>query len=158
MSMELLLMPKGSNKYVVEDKKQRLIYSIKKKGFGQKYNLIDTSNYVLYTIVQTGDDKKPAFSIILNDVTFLKMECKSLFLDPTITADGKNMKFALVSKDRHNFDILSDGEKVGLIKTKITVSGELHYDIEIDNKFFDDYIPLFAVAIDKTFGDMNKKK
>ena len=156
--MELLVAPKGGNKYVVEDKKQRLLYTIKKKGFGQKYNLLDASNYVLYTIVQTGDDRKPAFTIILNDTTFLKLECRSLFLDPTISAEGKEMKYAIASKDRRNFDLILNGETVGKIKTKVTVSNELHYDIEIENKAFDDYIPLFAVAIDKTFGDMNKQK
>ena len=36
------------------------------------------------------------------------------------------------------------------------MTGDSHYDIEIENKFFDDYIPLFAVAIDKAFGEMNK--
>lgn len=156
--MELLVAPKGGNKYIVEDKKQRLLYTIKKKGFGQKYNLLDASNYVLYTIVQTGDDRKPAFTIVLNDTTFLKLECKSLFLDPTISADGKTMKYAIASKDRRNFDIILNGNTVGQIKTKVTVSNELHYDIEIENTAFDDYIPLFAVAIDKTFGDMNKQK
>jgi len=156
--MELLVAPKGGNKYVVEDKKQRLLYTIKKKGFGQKYNLLDASNYVLYTIVQTGDDRKPAFTIVLNDTTFLKLECRSLFLDPTISAEGKEMKYAIASKDRRNFDLILNGETVGKIKTKVTVSNELHYDIEIENTAFDDYIPLFAVAIDKTFGDMNKQK
>ena len=156
--MELLVAPKGGNKYIVEDKKQRLLYTIKKKGFGQKYNLLDASNYVLYTIVQTGDDRKPAFTIILNDTTFLKLECKSLFLDPTISAEGKGMKYAIASKDRRNFDIILNENTVGKIKTKVTVSNELHYDIEIENTAFDDYIPLFAVAIDKTFGDMNKQK
>lgn len=156
--MELLVAPKGGNKYIVEDKKQRLLYTIKKKGFGQKYNLLDASNYVLYTIVQTGDDRKPAFTIVLNDTTFLKLECRSLFLDPTISAEGKEMKYAIASKDRRNFDLILNGETVGKIKTKVTVSNELHYDIEIENTAFDDYIPLFAVAIDKTFGDMNKQK
>ncbi|MBR4626814.1 MAG: hypothetical protein IKO47_03815 [Ruminococcus sp.] len=155
--MELLVMPKG-NKYIVEDRKQRLLYTIKKKGFGQKYNLLDASNYVLYTIVQTGDDRKPAFTIVLNDTTFMKLECKSLFLDPTINADGKTVKYSIASKDRREFDLILDGNTVGHIKTKVTVTNELHYDIEIENTAFDDYIPLFAVAIDKTFGDMNRQK
>jgi len=156
--MELLVAPRGGNKYIVEDKNQRLLYTIKKKGFGQKYNLLDASNYVLYTIVQTGDDRKPAFTIILNDTTFLKLECKSLFLDPTISAEGKTMKYAIASKDRRNFELILNDNPVGVIRTKVTVSNELHYDIEIENTAFDDYIPLFAVAIDKTFGDMNKQK
>lgn len=153
--MELLVIPKG-NKYSVEDKNHRVIYSVKKKGFSQRYNLFDTSNYILYTLVQGGDDRKPTFNILLNESIFMKMECRSLFLDPTITAEGKDMKFALASKERRNFNIIFNDNKVGTIQIKQTMSGEAHYAIEIENKFFDDYIPLFAVAIDKVFGEMNK--
>lgn len=153
--MELLVIPKG-NKYSVEDKNHRVIYNVKKKGFSQRYNLFDTSNYILYTLVQDGDDRKPTFNILLNDSVFLKMECKSLFLDPTITAEGKDMKFSLASKERRNFNIIFNDNKVGTIQSKQTMTGDAHYDIEIENKAFDDYIPLFAVAIDRVFGEMNK--
>jgi len=117
---------------------------------------IRSSNYNLYTLLQTGDDRKPAFTVILNDDEFLKMECKSLFLDPTITAEGKDMKFVIASKDRKNFDIILNDITVGHIKTKTAVSGGLQYDLDIENTAFDDYIPLFAVAIDRAFGEMNK--
>lgn len=153
--MELLVIPKG-NKYSVEDKNHRVIYNVKKKGFSQRYNLFDTSNYILYTLVQDGDDRKPTFNILLNDSVFLKMECKSLFLDPTITAEGKDMKFSLASKERRNFNIIFNDNKVGTIQSKQTMTGDAHYVIEIENKAFDDYIPLFAVAIDRVFGEMNK--
>lgn len=153
--MELLVIPKG-NKYSVEDKSHRVIYNVKKKGFSQRFNLFDTSNYILYTLVQDGDDRKPTFTILLNDSVFLKMECKSLFLDPTLTAEGKDMKYAIASKERRNFNIIFNDNKVGTIASKQTMAGEAHYDIEIENKAFDDYIPLFAVAIDRVFGEMNK--
>lgn len=153
--MELLVSSKGS-KYIVEDKKSRLLYTVKKKGFSQRYILLDASNYNLYTLLQNGDERKPAFTVILNDDVFLKMECKSLFLDPTITAEGKDMKFVIASKDRKNFNIILNDITVGHIKTKAAVSGDLQYDLDIENTAFDDYIPLFAVAIDRTFGEMNK--
>jgi len=153
--MELTIAEKG-NKYVVEDKKSRLLYTVKKKGFAQRYILLDASNYNLYTLIQEGDIRKPMFSVILNDDLFLKMECKSLFLDPAITAEGKDMKFAIASKDRKNFEIILNDVKVGSITTKYGVSGTLQYDLEIINTAFDDYIPLFAVAIDKAFGEMNR--
>ena len=153
--MELTIAEKG-NKYVVEDKKSRLLYTVKKKGFSQRYILLDASNYNLYTLIQEGDARKPMFSVILNDDLFLRMECKSLFLDPTITAEGKGMKFAIASKDRKNFEIILNDIKVGKITTKFGVSGTLQYDLEIINTAFDDYIPLFAVAIDKAFGEMNR--
>lgn len=153
--MELTIAEKG-NKYVVEDKKSRLLYTVKKKGFAQRYILLDASNYNLYTLIQEGDLKKPAFSVILNDDLFLKMECKSLFLDPTITAEGKDMNYIIKSKDRKNFEIIFNDASVGTIKTKYGVSGAFQYDLEIVNTAFDDYIPLFAVAIDKAFGEMNR--
>lgn len=153
--MELTIAEKGS-KYVVEDKKSRLLYTVKKKGFSQRYILLDASNYNLYTLLQDGDSRKPSFSVILNDDLFLKMECKSLFLNPTITATGKDMNFVIASKDRKNFDIILNEIKVGGIKTKFGMSGSLQYDLEIENTAFDDYIPLFAVAIDMAFGEMNR--
>ena len=155
--MELLVLPKGS-KFIVQDKKSRLLYTVKKKGFGAKFNLLDASDYNLYTLVQTDEGRKPAFTIILNDESFLMLTCKSLFLDPTIDAEGQGMKFSLESKDRKEFAIIKNNAAVGNIKTIQTLSGDLQYEIQIENTAFDDYIPLFAVAIDRAFGDMNKNK
>ena len=68
--MELQVTGKG-NKYVATDRNGKVLYSVRKKGFSSRYNLMDASNYYnLYTLVQTGDDKKPAFTIILNDNVF----------------------------------------------------------------------------------------
>ncbi len=156
--MDLVVLTKG-NKYIVEDKKSRLLYTVKKKGFGNsKFVLLDSSNYNLYTLLQTGEERKPSFSIVLNDVTFMTITCKSLFLDPTIICEGKDMKFTLASKDRREFTILSGDDKKGSISTRISVSGDLQYDITVEDKIFDDYIPLFAVIIDRAFGVMNKQK
>lgn len=153
--MELQVVGNGT-KYTVEDKKGKLLYTIKKKSFSSRYNLMDTSNYNLYTLVQTGDSKRPTFTIILNDNVFMTMECTSLFLDPTLKIKHKQMRFEVASKDRKNFDIILDGKNVGNIQTLMGVTGELQYHINIENTAFDDYIPLFAVAIDKAFGEMNK--
>ncbi|MBR6069921.1 MAG: hypothetical protein IKP78_04955 [Ruminococcus sp.] len=161
--MELMISVKG-NKFTVTDKKQdRLLYTVKKKTFGGRYLLLDASNYQLYTIVQTSDDKKPTFSITHNDISILKLECKSLFLDPTITVSGKDtagtpINYSITSKEHRDFQLLRDGLPVGKLLVHITVSGELQYEIEIQDKVFDDYIPLFAVAVDLTFGNMNRGK
>lgn len=155
--MDIKVLPKG-NKFIVQDNKDRLLYSIKKKGFGSKYNLLDASDYNLYTLVQGGNDRKPVFRIILNDDVFMLLTCKSLFLDPTIEGEGSGMKFSLESKDRKEFKIIKDGKESGTIKTVMKLNGELQYEITIDNVAFDDYIPLFAIAIDRAFGDMNKNK
>ena len=155
--MRLVVSSKGS-KYLVEDKKSRLLYTVKKKGFGKRYILLDSSEYNLYTFTQEGDERKPNFSIILNDNVLLKLECTSMFLDPSIKVHGDNLQFLLKSKDRRSFEILVGEEKVGFIETLLTVAGDLQYEVDIDDKYFDDYIPLFAVALDKAFGDINKKK
>ena len=80
--MQLMILIKGNNKYTVEDKKSRLLYTIKKKGFGNnKLVLLDASNYNLYTLMTTGE---MSYTVILNDDTFMLISCKSKFLDPTI--------------------------------------------------------------------------
>jgi hypothetical protein len=155
MIMELKVIGKGP-KYTVLDKNDKLLYSIKKKGFGARYNLMDASNYNLYTLVQTGDAKRPTFTIILNDNVFMTMECTSMFLDPTIKVRHKTMKFEISSKDRKEFNIILDGNNVGHIQSLVGVNGEMQFHINVDNTAFDDYIPLFAVAIDKAFTEMNR--
>ncbi|MDE6501970.1 MAG: hypothetical protein K2K02_10980 [Ruminococcus sp.] len=159
--MDLLVLIKGNSKYIVEDKKSRLLYTIKKKGFGNiKYILLDASNYNLYTLLNTtSTDSKPSFSVFLNDSIFMRIECKSRFLEPEITCEGKegkNLSYSLISQNRRDFTIVLNGEEKGRIETNVSVSGELQYDITIDDKVFDDYIPLFAVVVDKIYGDANK--
>ncbi|MBQ3138595.1 MAG: hypothetical protein IKJ60_08155 [Ruminococcus sp.] len=161
--MELMISFKN-NKYIVQDKKhQRQIYTIKKKGFGApRYVLMDPSNYQLYSFTQLTMERKPIFTISHNDVSIMQLNCKSLFLDPTINVEGKDIqgtviKYDIASKDHRNFDIIKGDVKVGSIKTSITAAQELQYDLEIEDKMFDDYIPLFALAIDITFGEMNRE-
>ena len=153
--MELKVIGKGA-KYTVLDKNERLLYTVKKKGFSSRSNLMDASNYNLYTLVQTGDAKRPSFTIILNDNVFMTMECTSMFLDPTIKVRHKTMHFEITSKDRKDFDIILDGNNVGHIQSLVGVNGDMHFIINIENTAFDDYIPLFAVAIDKAFTEMNR--
>ena len=40
--MELFVIPKGS-KFFVQDKKERELYTVKKKTFGNRYLLLDAS-------------------------------------------------------------------------------------------------------------------
>ena len=154
--MEFTVLPRN-NGYTVQDRNQKLLYTVKKKTCGQKWNLLDTNKYNLYTLAQMGDEKKPVFTIILNDVTFMRIECRSTFLDPSFYVKGKDMSYNITSKDRREFDIIVDENKVGHISTKVGVTGELQYDVDIDNKMFDDYICLFAVAVDRAFGEINKQ-
>ena len=145
-----------NGKYTVTDKDGKSIYNIKKKGFGAKFNLMDLNNYNLYTLVQSGSSKSPTFTIILNDNVFMILQCTSLYLDPSFKVRHKTMQFEINSKNRKDFEIILDGKKVGSIQTLTAVTGDLQYHINIENTAFDDYIPLFAVAIDRAFGEMNK--
>ena len=155
--MELMIFVKN-NKYTVEDKKQRRLYTVKKKGLGgSRFALHDASNYQLYTFVQTSEDRKPTFTILHNDATYMRGLCKSLFLDPTIEFKGKDGEYELVSKDHKNFDFMTGGKKAGELHTAVSVSGDLQYTFQIEDKIFDDYMVLFAVAVDRTFGEMNKE-
>lgn len=160
--MELMITIKG-NKYEVHDKKEsRLLYTVKKKGFGAgRYLLLDASNYQLYSLIQRAEERKPTFILSHNDITIMDLVCKSLFLDPTITVDGKDISghevhFAIASKDHKDFELQREGVVVGSIKTKLLVNNELQYEVVIEDKLFDDYIPLFAIAVDLTFGDINR--
>ena len=164
MRMELMVSVKGHH-YVVEDKKHsRLLYTIKKKGLGSsKYLLLDASKYQLYTFTKTVEDKKPTFIISNNDIPRIRLTVKSLFLDPSISVTGKDtakqpVNFLLASKDHKEFTILRDETDVGKLSVHLTVSGELQYELHIEDKIFDDFIPLFAVAVDITFGEMNQGK
>ena len=156
--MKLTIVAKPGAKYIAQDSNNKVLYSVKKKNFDSKYDLFDKVNYNLYTFAQVGvADKKPIFHIILNDATFMTIECKSLFLDPTLVCRNKTIKYELVSKDRKNFDIIVEGNAVGHVNTQEGVSGDLQYDLEIDNRYYDDYVVLFAVAVDKSFGELNRE-
>lgn len=155
--MKLFVIPKGS-KFAVQDEKDKRLYTVKKKSFGNKHILLDQNEYELYSLEQTINGKKPEFQIILNDDSFMNMRCLSVFLDPSFECYGNGMNFLLKSKDRKNFEIIKDGHEVGSMKTVTMMTGELQYEIDIKNIDFDDYIPLFAIAIDRAFGDINKSK
>ena len=161
--MELFLVPKGNNKFTVEDKKKRLLYTIRKKAFGGTFFLLDASGYELYSFVQTVQGKKPEFEIILNDKLFMNVRCLSVFLDPSIEFEHqsekfKGIKYVLKSSDRKNVTLLRNGAEVGSARVITAVDNELRYEINIENAYFDDYVPLFALAVEKAFGDINKNK
>lgn len=161
--MKLFLVPNG-NKFVVKDDKERTLYNIKKKGFGAgRFCLLDASGYELYSFVQTIQGKKPEFDIILNDKVFIKVRCLSVFLEPSIEFEHmgeklKGEKYLLKSSDRKNFKLFRDDDEIGYVHTVSTMDGDLRYEIVIEDVYFDDYTPLFALAIEKAFGDMNKSK
>ncbi len=154
--MELFIVPKGKGKYTVTDKKDRKIYSVAKKAFSQLLVLHDASGYALYSLRQTSEGMKPTFKVEFNDAPFMTVTCKSIYLDPSLIFEGQGMKYKIKSTDRMNFTIVKNDNPVGKIVTEKQANNEQKYFIEIEDKSFDDYIPLFAVCIDKCFSDLNK--
>lgn len=166
--VKLNVVSKG-NRYVVLDQKDRTIYNIK-SGMGGKTHLINSGGYKLYYFTGDRKAKKPVFMVFNGERQVFSAECTSLFLDPGFTLRGENVSIDVISHDRQKFSIRSDENPIG----SITVAGnesdseenkekkdkketkETKYAIEIDEKYFDDYIPLAAVFIDIAFGDLNK--
>ncbi|MBR3628865.1 MAG: hypothetical protein IKN55_00110 [Oscillospiraceae bacterium] len=152
--MELIVIPKGSGKYTVTDEKDRKIYTVNKKRklIGNPItSLHDASGYVLYTMVRTASGNKPAFDITFNDAHFLDAKCKSLFVDPSITFDGPGGQYLLKGKDTSFFTLQKGSETIGSLKKEKQANDEPMYLLSVDDKYFDDFIPLFAVVADKCY-------
>ncbi|MGN0620539.1 MAG: LURP-one-related family protein [Porcipelethomonas sp.] len=171
----LQIIPKGA-RYTVKDSKDRLIYNIKKSGFGGKFHLLDASGYKLYCMKYNSKEKKPVFSIFLNDKAVFEVRCTSMFLDPGFKFTGENVNWDIKSSDRRVFSIMNGDDEIGKIispdsesdgteneaksdknKEKVKVEkADRVYILEIRPDCFDDYVPLFAVCIEEAFGKMNK--
>lgn len=152
--MELIVIPKGAGKYIINDEKERKIYSVSKKRRligNPTTTLHDASGYALYTMVRTASGKKPAFEISFNDKLFLSVQCKSLYVDPSVTFVGIGGDFMIKSKDGRNFEVLKSGEVIGSLKTENQANNEPKYVLNVEAKDFDDFIPLFAIVADKCF-------
>ena len=153
--MELRIIPKGSGKYVVNDPKERTIYTVTKakKLFGNPITTLhDASGYALYTMQRTASGKKPAFDVFFNESTFMKISCKSIYVDPCVTFETEKMKYELKGSDDYkDFQIVVNRQKVGEMHTERQANNEPMYQLSIDDAYFVDFIPLFAVAADKCF-------
>ncbi|MBE6877493.1 MAG: hypothetical protein E7496_12440 [Ruminococcus sp.] len=157
--MELLVTSKGSGKYIVTDAKEREIYHITKarKLFGSPTTtLYDVSGYALYTMKRTSAGKKPEYEVQLNERFFMKVLCKSMFIDPSIQFETVENIYELKGKDQKHFVLYKNETEIGTLDTAKLVSNELIYTLIFEDQFFDDFFPLFAVAADKCFGEMNK--
>lgn len=144
------------NKAIVNDEAGKMLYSIKKKTFSSKYVLFDTNDYNLYTLESNTMDQKPSFKVFLRDQVYVVCDCTSLFLNPTIEVKGNEIDLKLTGKNHKTFKILHNKDEIGEINVIKDMAGSLQYDIEIENKFFDDYIVLFGIMLDITFGKYNK--
>ena len=152
--MELMVIPKGSGKYAMTDEKDRKIYTVNKKRklIGNPITTLhDASGYVLYSMVRTASGKKPAFDITFNEAHFLDALCKSLYVDPTITFTGPGGEYMLRGKNWNDLTLTKGDEVIGSLKTEKQANGDPLYRLIVEDKKFDDFIPLFAVVADKCF-------
>lgn len=157
--MELIIIPMGAGKFTVTDEKDRKMYSVtkKRKLIGNPITTLhDASGYALYTMVRTASGIKPAFQIVFNDELFLTVQCKSLYVDPCITFTGQGGDFELKGKSADDLVLRAGSEEIGVLKTERQTNNDPKYVLTVDNRRFDDFLPLFAVAADKCFNGKNK--
>lgn len=157
--MELIIIPNGNGKYSVTDHKERTIYSVtkKKRFIGNPITTLhDASGYVLYTMVRTESGRKPAFHIEFNDTLYMKVRCTSMFVDPCIEFIGSEANYELKGSTHAKMTLRRDDEKIGTLVIESQANNEPKYILTVENKFFDDVIPLFAVTVDKCFNGTNK--
>ena len=74
-----------------------------------------------------------------------------MFLEPSIEVTGENRKYTIKSTDRKDFNILLNGEKIGRIKILSLMNEDRQVEMEVEDKRFDDAMPLFALATELTF-------
>lgn len=141
---------------MVQDAKGRLIYTIKKKGFGGKFLLYDASGYELYTMTCDFKEHHPIFEFLLNDEVYMHVKCASRFVDPSIVAEGENDHYLLKSQDRLEFEIFKEKASVGTLKTQQMPNGDAQYALDIQDAAFDDVVPLFALCVDLSFAKYKK--
>lgn len=150
--MKLIMILKGSKFDVVNDRDKK-IYTIKKKILGNaRYILKDKNNYELYVLQPITGGKRPAFNIMLNEKLYLDVKCTSMFLDPSIEASGEGGHYLLKSADRKNFDMIIADKNVGNVKILTLLNGDTQVEAEINDKAYDDVIPLLALCTELTFG------
>ena len=153
--VKLSVISKG-NRYTVTDQKDRMIYTVK-SGIGGKTHLINSGGYKLYYFQSDRKSKKPAFNVFHDDARMFRAECTSMFLDPGFELRGEKLSIDVVSQDRLKFRIMDSGNQIGEISLQSEDKKEARYLIEIDENYFDDYIPLIAVFIDTAFGRINRE-
>ncbi len=157
--MELIITLKGSGKYAVTDPKGRNIYSVtkKRKLVGNPITTLhDASGYALYTLIRTESGRNPAFQIVFNDSLYMTAQCTSMYVDPCVRFEGDGTVYELKGKMHNNMKLRKDGVEIGGLTTEALTNGDPRYSLIVDNKYFDDIIPLFVVIVDKCFNGSNK--
>ena len=86
----------------------------------------------------------------------MAVKCESIFVDPTITFQGGSHRYELRGKSSNNLTLYSYKDEIGTLVTERQANNEPKYLLTVENKFFDDFIPMFAIVADKCFNGTNK--
>ncbi len=157
--MELLVTSKGAGKFSVTDNKDRVLYTVVKarKLFGSPTTtLYDASGYTLYTMKRISAGSKPEYEVQLNDRFFMKVQCKTMFIDPCIQFENADSIFELKGKNHLHFELFKNENVIGTLTVEKQVNNEFVYTLNFEDEYFDDFFPLFAIAVDRCFGEINK--
>ncbi len=149
--MEFFVVSRGNDKFDVTDSKNRKLYTISKKRFSKTLVLHDASDYALYDLTQTASGTKPSFRIMFEDSPHMVVTCNSIFLDPKLTCEGHGEKYEVRKTGDKDFHLYYKDTDMGTITAEKATGGVIQYHFCIDNKAFDDYVPLLAVCVDKAF-------
>lgn len=141
--LELNIVP-VRKQYQVEDKKQRTIYTIKRKW--GKYAISDANGYELYVLADSKDNYEPEYSILLNNKRKGSVRCVSKFVHPRLELKADGLKLTLATEDHMHYTITNDRNEERGSFTVIPVSGGFRFELQIEQVDFDDYIPLVPLA------------
>ena len=141
--LELNIVP-VKKQYQVEDKKQRTLYTIKRKW--GKYAISDTNGYELYVLADPKDSYEPEFSILLNNKRKGSVRCVSKFVHPKLVLKTDDIKLNLATEDHMHYTLTNDNDEERGTLTVIPVSGGYRFEMTIEQEDFDDYLPLVPLA------------
>ncbi len=141
--LELNIVP-VRKQYQVEDKKQRVIYTIKRKW--GKYAISDANGYELYVLADPKDSYEPEFSILLNNKRKGSVRCVSKFVHPKLVLKADDIKLTLATEDHMHYTITNDDNEERGTLTVVPVSNGFRFELQIEQVDFDDYIPLVPLA------------
>lgn len=149
--MELNITPKGS-KFLVQDSTGRLVYTIKKKGFGYKYVIYDASSYALYTMSGDFTEKHPIYMVThdSNADPVLWIKCKSRFLEPSMIIISADCEYLLQSTDKTHFILWKNKEQVGTLDANKMPNGGTQYSMTVSDQEYDDAWSFLALCVDSS--------
>jgi hypothetical protein len=128
-----------------------------KKGIlsNSHMELYNKMGYHLYSLKSDLKGRRANFDIYLNEKIIMKASCTATFLNPAIAIKYLDITYILRSTDRTKFVVIKDKEEIGKIHVFESLKGDLQFEVDIDDAYFDDYMLFFSYMIYMSF--YNKK-